>query len=152
MFGHIFKIILLKSSFVFSTSLHGTTHQPIEIDWTRAPGQTCQFPNVFFDYSPCVDFGGFCCKYSPSGKFLAWTTAGAIEHSLMVQSCLTKLDGTGIVRAPAHLGLIYDLDWSFDSTRIAICSADQTATVWLAPTHLNGDARLIEYSYVYAEI
>ena len=40
------------------------------------------------------------------------------------------IDGTGRVQVSAHSGLIYDLDWNSDSSSIATCSADKTATVW----------------------
>ena len=45
-----------------------------------------------------------------------------------------KLDGSVVIKTVAHAGLIYDLDWSPDSSRIALCSADKTATIWKAPS------------------
>ena len=118
------------------SSVSGGNGARLDMDWNRRPGQPCLFPNVFFDISPTSDFGGFCCSYSPCGVYLAWTTANADEHCLILQSALGKMGTFGPIRTPAHLGLIYDLDWSNDSTRIAICSADQTATVWQLPDQL----------------
>ena len=102
----------------------------IEIDWARPAGKPCQIPNSRFDFVTIPDFGGFCCRYSPNGQWVAWTSAAPNEHCIVVQSAIAPLDGERIQRVPAHAGLIYDLDWNPESDRIVVCSADRTATVW----------------------
>ena len=131
---HLRVKFTLLIEFYFRQSINGL-NKPIEIDWLRVPGQTCNFPNVSFDFSPIDEFGGFCCRFSPSGNYLAWTTAGQVEHSLIIQSSISKLDGSPAVTTVAHAGIIYDLDWSSDSSRIALCSADKTATIWNIPRY-----------------
>jgi len=108
------------------------------LEWKRPPGQTSLFPNVLYDkseISEISEFGGFCCKFSPNGANLAWTTASQFEHKIIIDRFIGNQTGSRKLRftVSAHSGLIYDLDWSHDSNYLIACSADQTASVWRVP-------------------
>ena len=41
-----------------------------------------------FDKSDIDEFGGFCCKFSPDGRNVAWTSASQFEHKIVIERFL----------------------------------------------------------------
>ena len=127
------QIVMIESS---QSLANDDKEDDLEIDWKRPPGQPSLLPNVLFDKAEIDEFGGFCCKFSPDGQNLAWTTASQFEHKIIIDRFLNNKSKKLRFTVPAHSGLIYDLDWSKDSNYLIACSADQTATIWRVPENM----------------
>ncbi|XP_061425412.1 jouberin isoform X2 [Lethenteron reissneri] len=97
------------------------------LKWSRLPGQTCYIPNKLALTLKAGTAGCFRVRFSPDGRALAAACVHRDSHPVFV---FEVPSGQLLMELPGHLGLVYDLSWSHDSSHLLSSSSDGTARLW----------------------
>nr|XP_032815466.1 jouberin isoform X1 [Petromyzon marinus] len=97
------------------------------LKWSRLPGQTCYIPNKLALTLKVGTAGCFRVRFSPDGRALAAACVHRDSHPVFV---FEVPSGQLLMELPGHLGLVYDLSWSHDSSHLLSASSDGTARLW----------------------
>ncbi|XP_078486609.1 jouberin-like isoform X2 [Ciona intestinalis] len=121
-------------------------NQQSEPKWTRLPGQTCKIPNTVSLKLWAGTDGAFSIRFSKSGTRIAV----ACKHGPIYPILLYSIPGGEEMGAlVGHQQLVYDIQWSNDSSKLVSASADGTAQVWDLNDKSKSTHTLVHPSYVY---
>uniref|UniRef100_F6YJE7 SH3 domain-containing protein n=1 Tax=Ciona intestinalis TaxID=7719 RepID=F6YJE7_CIOIN len=120
--------------------------QQLEPKWSRLPGQTCKIPNTVSLKLWAGTDGAFSIRFSKSGTRIAV----ACKHGPIYPILLYSIPGGEEMGAlVGHQQLVYDIQWSNDSSKLVSASADGTAQVWDLNDKSKSTHTLVHPSYVY---
>uniref|UniRef100_H2Z6J7 Uncharacterized protein n=1 Tax=Ciona savignyi TaxID=51511 RepID=H2Z6J7_CIOSA len=148
------RVAYPSTLYVTLKSITGTTkvglfvheNQMVEAKWSRLPGQTCKIPNTVALKLWAGADGAFTIRFSKSGTRLAV----ACKHGPIYPILLYRIpSGEEMGALVGHQQLVYDIQWSNDSTKLVSASADGTAQVWDLDDKSKPSHTLVHPSYVY---
>ncbi|XP_037792755.1 jouberin-like [Penaeus monodon] len=142
--GSILMDVLDQSSINGSIHRPSSTHDKLQVSWSRKPNQSCKIPNHVRHCLSYTDQGCLVVKFSNSGLKLA---CGAYKQILVYDVFSGQLE----LSLSGHLGLVYDASWSDSDELLLTASADSTARVWNTKAEEGcGHGQVLAHpSYVY---
>ncbi|GAB6023618.1 Jouberin, variant 2 [Chamberlinius hualienensis] len=116
--------------------------------WSRLPGQSCKVPNAQSIKLPTHGKGCYTASFSPDGRLIA--CANCVDNNSSVILLYDILSGETLNRYQNHYGLIYEINFSYESSLMVSASGDGSAKVWRIGSHNSESAAVLPHpSYVY---